>query len=284
MTRLRYILPLLLIGALAFAAAAHQPREVGDPSGPVTIDEPEVSQAFYAELRGEADEYLIMSEEPFQLYVGLSVPDLPDAETDFRFAVTSGGRTVAEYDGIGFDWERMYEPFAGDDYLGGPEFSSRVPAGEYVIIVSSPDDYGKYVLAVGEGEVWHFDDIVQALTVVPQLKSDYFGKSRASFALSVFGAVQLAVLLAIGFLAGLVWRKAVRYFGRKAEGVRPHGAKNIGRADRLIRLTLALLLLVSGIWFWQPVLLAAAGFVLYEVLSGWCAVYAAIGRNTCPIS
>lgn len=269
---------------IAAPALAHQPRAVGSSAIPIMIEEPEVSQAFYAELAGEPAEYLIVSDGPFELYVGLSVPDMPGAETDFRFLVRSGDRTVAEYDGRGYDWERFHEEFAGDDYLSGPEFRSRVQAGEYTITVSSPDNRGKYVLATGEKEIFGFGDILYALMVVPDLKAEYFGKPRASFALSIFGAVELAVLLVTGFAAGFVWRKIGKFASRKRKAKAAPYAKNIGLVDRLVRAGLAVILLAVGIWLWKALLIAAAGFVFYEVVAGWCALYAALGKNTCPIS
>ena len=63
--------------------------------------------------------------------------------------------------------------------------------------------------------------------------------------------------------------------------------KNIGKGDRIFRLVLGILVLgtigfVGG--FWPKVALVIVGlFSIYEALSGWCAFYALIGRDTCPI-
>ncbi len=64
--------------------------------------------------------------------------------------------------------------------------------------------------------------------------------------------------------------------------------KNIGTPDRLLRLTIAVVVGV-GILFTDSVVLqmllaVTSLFVLYEALAGWCAFYAIIGKNTCPIS
>ncbi len=59
--------------------------------------------------------------------------------------------------------------------------------------------------------------------------------------------------------------------------------KNIGKTDRIIRLILALFLIILA-FLYQSWLIAIAGiFVLYESMAGWCALYALIGRNTCPL-
>lgn len=60
--------------------------------------------------------------------------------------------------------------------------------------------------------------------------------------------------------------------------------KNIGTPDRLARLALGVLLLI-GAYVWHSWLLALLGaFVVYESVSGWCVLYALLGRNTCPMS
>ena len=64
--------------------------------------------------------------------------------------------------------------------------------------------------------------------------------------------------------------------------------KNIGTIDRWVRLLIAIALFVG--MFFVPagipkILLGIASvFTLYESLFGWCAFYALIGKNTCPIA
>lgn len=59
--------------------------------------------------------------------------------------------------------------------------------------------------------------------------------------------------------------------------------KNLDLHGKLIRLTLALLLL--GYAIWQKSLIAGLSglFVLYEALAGWCLFYQLTGKNSCPI-
>ncbi|MEI8103846.1 MAG: DUF2892 domain-containing protein [Candidatus Moraniibacteriota bacterium] len=59
--------------------------------------------------------------------------------------------------------------------------------------------------------------------------------------------------------------------------------KNIGTMDRVIRLVLAVVLFGLAWKFSNWVLLLAGVFCLYEALASWCALYALIGRNSCPI-
>lgn len=63
--------------------------------------------------------------------------------------------------------------------------------------------------------------------------------------------------------------------------------KNIGTTDRIVRVLIGIALLV-GIFFVYSlivkiILFIFGAFCIYEALSGWCAFYALIGKNTCPI-
>lgn len=63
--------------------------------------------------------------------------------------------------------------------------------------------------------------------------------------------------------------------------------KNIGTFDRVARLLLGIALLI-GIFFvsniFTQIILGMFGiFCVYEALASWCAFYALIGKNTCPL-
>lgn len=61
--------------------------------------------------------------------------------------------------------------------------------------------------------------------------------------------------------------------------------QNIGRADRILRLVLAIALFVLAITTnWSPILIFFSGFALFEAIFSWCGFYAAIGKNTCGIA
>jgi len=64
--------------------------------------------------------------------------------------------------------------------------------------------------------------------------------------------------------------------------------KNIGKFDRLVRLFLGLICLIIALltpfsWVARITILVIGLFTIYEALVGWCAFYALIGKNTCPI-
>jgi hypothetical protein len=163
---------------LAAVASAHQPYLTTSRVTPVT--NPDVSQAFYAELKGQPDEYRFSLAEPLLLYLNVLVPDIPGAHPDYsaelRLKTTSGDSLVRVLDGAGSHWTVFHEPFANDNYLQGPELRERMPPGDYLVRVSSPGNQGKYVLAIGERESFPPAEIARVIGVMPSLKR-YFGKS-----------------------------------------------------------------------------------------------------------
>jgi len=58
---------------------------------------------------------------------------------------------------------------------------------------------------------------------------------------------------------------------------------NLDMAGRLIRLTLAIILLLLAYWYGSWLLLIASAFTFFEVLRGWCVVYQLLGIDHCPI-
>lgn len=72
------------------------------------------------------------------------------------------------------------------------------------VIVSSPDNLGKYVLADGENESFSMSEVLRTMTTVVAVKH-YFGKSAIAVLESLFVSVPLAaVLLTIGAAIGFI--------------------------------------------------------------------------------
>lgn len=63
--------------------------------------------------------------------------------------------------------------------------------------------------------------------------------------------------------------------------------KNIGTADRIARAIIGIIAIALAFFvgnLYAKIGLAVLGiFSLYESLAGWCALYALLGKNTCPI-
>ena len=202
---------------------AHQPRLA--ESNFIEVENPEISQAFYGELKGEPIYYKIESSEPFSLYVGILVPDVPNIDKDVSAEIylekDGQKELVALLDGLNHDWPTFYEEFAGDSYFWGPEFKAEgaegfmpkgkeVEAGVYSVKVFSSDNQGKYVFVVGEKEEFPAGEIINTIKVLPKLKSDFFGKSAWSAFFNRIGfylIIPLALVVAILVLIILVIKK-----------------------------------------------------------------------------
>ncbi|MFA7208856.1 MAG: hypothetical protein WC120_01080 [Parcubacteria group bacterium] len=180
---------------------AHQPQAVFGEAD-VRVDGPEISKAYYGELEGRPDLFLIRSGEPFNLYVNVLVPDVPGVRKDISFEIRKDGKLLEASDGADFRWTNFYEPFAGDNYFKGPEYRMRVGSGEYEIKVSNPGNAGKYALAVGETESFTIGGAVEAIAAVPRIKKDFFGESSVSAYLNQINLLFLAIITA---LAGITW-------------------------------------------------------------------------------
>lgn len=193
------------------SASAHQPRLVsGDKI--VEIENPEVSQAFYGNLDGQPAVFEMKISSPIMLYAGLLVPDLPNIKKDISASVTDDNdRTVFILDGPKSDWQKYYEGFAGDNYYKGPESAVQVEAGIYRLKVYSPTDQGKYVLVVGQEEVFPPNEILKTLMMLPKLKKDFFQKSPLTIFFSKIGLfLSIPIFVLIVIIIFIIFRKKIK--------------------------------------------------------------------------
>lgn len=172
---------IVLSFALASSAWAHQPRYIKD-NQLVLIKNPDISQAFYGELKGEPANYLIDLKNAQDLYFQVLMPDLPGIQKDKTVTVDylpvfgAKPESFLGLDPASTAWTPFYEEYAGDHYLTSSSTTKYAAAGYYIIKVSSPDNTGKYVLVVGEKETFPAEEIVKALITIPQLKTEFFNK------------------------------------------------------------------------------------------------------------
>jgi hypothetical protein len=260
-------------------ASAHEPRIVEDRE--TTVSSPEISKAYYGQLTGVPDVFTIIASSSFNLYVNVLVPDIAGQSKDISAVITKNGQPFATLDGTQFTWKPMFEPFGYDNYFTGPEYKARAEAGTYVITVTSGRNNSKYSLAVGETENFDFPEIINALTLVPELKHTFFNESPANFIFSPFGWGLIITLYVLAAIVGLVYRAILKYF---AQNTVRSVSRNIGTSDRVFRFAIAIALLVWAITTtWSPLLIFLSGFALFEALFSWCGLYAAFGKSTCPI-
>jgi hypothetical protein len=183
---------------------AHQPRLVGNETQ-VMVEQPEISKAYYGRLSGKPATYHIKSTEPFRLYVNILVPDMEGIDKDVSVKILKQGEVISILDGSQYVWMQFHEPFAGDNYYKGPEFASEQDAGAYDIEVYSPDNQGKYALAVGDREVFPLGELIRTYAVLPRLKSEFFSKSPFSAYFNIMGIFLTVILVVAGAISVLVF-------------------------------------------------------------------------------
>ncbi|MEM4244585.1 MAG: hypothetical protein QW404_02530 [Candidatus Nanoarchaeia archaeon] len=208
----KIILPIILI--LSLIASAHQPRIVynkdATPDRPIIIKDPEISRAFYGELDGNEDNYMIISEKPSKLYLNILTPyNLMENRKDFFVEVRDfENDRVTFLDGTQGEWKLYYEKFGRDYYMMGPELRRELEEGIYYMNVSSNDNTGKYTLAVGEIESFPPGEILKTFISVPKIKMQFFGKPWYKAFTNTVGISMLIVLL--GIIALIVFILRVR--------------------------------------------------------------------------
>ena len=210
-----YFLIILVLGIFwANQALAHQPRLIKD-TVIVKVNNPEVSQAFYGILNGSPQYFLLNEKKEFSLYLNILVPYLPDAKKDFLVEVFKGSKDeqvnkLFYLAGSEFKWTYFYEEYGGDAYWQGPELKKPLPAGEYLIKLSNPQNSGKYSLAIGEKEEFPPNEIFNTLIVLPQIKVMIFNKSPWSAFTNKIGrylGTGLLLILVLILIIILVVRK-----------------------------------------------------------------------------
>lgn len=277
--KIKYPVVLLLLVLIPLYASAHQPRLV--ESKQTIVTEPEISKAYYGQLTGVPDVFTIQADSPFSLYVNVLVPDIAGQNKDIYATILKDGKPFTVLDGVNFTWKEMFEPFGYDKYWTGPEYKAKVDSGIYTIIVTSTYNDSKYSLAIGEAENFNFKETMNALTLIPKLKSDFFNESPINFIGSPFGWGMILILYLLAGLFGFAYRFVLKKVAKKTvRGV----SKNIGKADRVVRFIIAVGLLIWAITTtWSPILIFFSGFALFEAVFSWCGFYAAMGKNTCPV-
>jgi hypothetical protein len=213
----------ILIGfSLTSVASAHQPRIVYQQqmpqTNPVIVRNPVISQAYYAELKGQPEYYKVISDKEFNLYVQILSPRITDARKDFSAEIVKDSHVLTVLNGSAYKWTEFYEPFVNDSYWMGPGFSQKEPQGEYQIKVYNSDNRGKYVLVVGQAESFPLNETLKMFVSLPQLKQ-YFGKSGFTAFFNIVGLFFLIQIVVLAFIVwGLVWilKKMKRKYSRNS--------------------------------------------------------------------
>lgn len=203
-TKYLLILLLMLIPCFAFARI---PKLVTENK--VQIENPDIPQAFYAELKGKPDNYEFSFDKKSPYYIGLLVPKIDGADKDYSFKLSKTNKEkklIAKLSGKNKVWSILSEPFTGDIYFQGPEIRGEFEPGKYKIKVKSPDNKGKYILAIGEKKQFLNKNIIAKIKILPKIKHDYLGKSYFSIITNGLGLFLLgAVLILTGIIIITLW-------------------------------------------------------------------------------
>ena len=182
---------------------AHQPRfPVSDKD--TFIQNPEISQAFYAELKGTPEFYIVNETKPFALYVQLLVINISDINKQFVVTITQDDKIIAILDNSEANWTLFHEEFANDDYWNGPEYRGNATGG-YTITVTNSDLKGKYVLVIGDKESFPLSEIVRTIGVLPELKI-FMNKTPLLAYWNLSGFFILITLLIIAAIIYFIFR------------------------------------------------------------------------------
>jgi hypothetical protein len=200
----------ILVGVFfALPCLAHQPYLIQNSAEVIQVSDPEISKAYYSELKGQPQYYEINSPVDFALYVNILIPAVPQTTKDMLVEVfkdNEQGSRLYVLDGKGYDWQLFFEEFARDDYYQGPEIKVPAKAGVYLIKVSSPDNTGRYSLAIGEAESFPLNEIIRSLIALPQIKSQIFNKPAISAFLNIFGLfIWIPLLIILIIIIVSIW-------------------------------------------------------------------------------
>ena len=170
------ILTFILCGVSPICVSAHQPNYVGKNST-VFDSEPTISKAYYGELANQPTIYAIYSNSTFDMYVNILSPDIQNASKDYTIIIKdSNNNVIKTISSSSSEWTRWYEDFGGDWYWKGPAFKKQFSAGTYNIIVSNPDNIGKYSLAIGELESFPINTFIHTIKELFFIKTKFFNE------------------------------------------------------------------------------------------------------------
>lgn len=122
-------------------------------------------------------------------------------------------------------------------------------------------------------------------------KTQFFSDSPVYFLFSAVGISYVIVIFLLSFGFGFIYQTILKQIAatraKRSTTVWKNRARshNIGTGDRMLRAGIGVLLFIYAIMTsWSPTLLFFSGFSFFEAIFSWCGFYAAIGRNSCPIS
>lgn len=216
MSRLFFLFALLILpgNALAYTVTNHDlttPYEVL----PIEVDTSN-RQIITGELNGypEMVEFTVGEELPLSVSIfGLTGSSTPNfGGIVVRVVQPRGVEEIARIKAADASWTVAKEPISKLTFLAGPEYFGTIASGTYRVEVSTPENYGKYLIVIGDtdsdtgyGATWR---AVSALYEFAEVTK--FGMIRTSLVYIPLGII----LVVFGFLY-TVYRTRPDLFHRK---------------------------------------------------------------------
>ncbi|XWV25876.1 hypothetical protein QJ857_gp1205 [Tupanvirus soda lake] len=150
----------------------------------IHITTPEVSQAFYAILNNNKAYYTINSENPFRMYIDISIIEKLSVQQEKNFTINvyqliNKICQLVKSTDIN-EFKPFYEEYGGDFYYRSIVIDEMFPMGTYLIEILNPYFNQKYVFAVGNLEEFTFGDSINAIKSIIQIKTNFFNKNILS--------------------------------------------------------------------------------------------------------
>ena len=244
---------------------AHQPRIVDTEK--IHVTKPEVSKAYYAKLSGKPHTYFISVNSAIDLYVNVLFPYNEGLKKNITVDVFRDDQSIGSLSSGEVVWKKFFEPFGQSMYWQGPELKKNVDAGKYEILVQSKEKNLRYVLAIGETEVWNGIDSINAILLIPELKRNFFEESPISFILSPLGYGYILLLQLLALIVGWVILRILKISGIQTQ-------TNYILKFAKINICLGVVFWVSFLFFavtttWHPLLILMSGFALFMTIISW---------------
>ena len=210
-----FFLIFLFLGIAGFCQA-YLPKIIYNQNGDIKITNPEVSQAFFDELKDKPRSFLISSKTDFNFYINILIPEFANPRGRYSANVyllkNNKKENIAKIDGSNdSSWQEFYDNFSRDYYLKGPELEKKLPAGDYSVEIFSFDNKGKYILMFGKTETFPLAQNIKSYLnlsfdkaqiaewtgifyILPMLKINFFKTSPFELIFSPFGIIAVIIL------------------------------------------------------------------------------------------
>ncbi len=252
-----------LFMALTGGVTFYQMSIVYPQPGDIKINNPVTFQVFYDELKGKPRNYLVDSSDDFDLRLNILIP-VGDADKTYsyfadisQFGEVDGTLEPVSVGGSVADWQDMYDPLIREYYYIGPDFSQHFPAGKYSIEIHSigpvlppasgdaeqitTDNYGKYVLQIGQEKPERLLVFLNIYWQLPLLKLTFFKTSILQFFMTPFAIIGVGVLgtffillALLYYLAGVV-RNVIKHHQAKTLLLTSNGMQMKGEITKLLQ-------------------------------------------------